>query len=425
MEATLDGLLADDAGGDLFPVPESVSDPRAFGELRRRVLETRKGGPEAERAKRELRRAEMEAMQSLRAWWIQRMRYAPQPLRENMVLFWHGHFASSIEKVRGAHLLWKQNEMFREHALGSFASLARAVVRDPAMMRYLDVAGSRKGKPNENFARELMELFLLGEGNYSEQDIKEAARAFTGLRVNPDSLDATMAARQHDGGPKTVLGRTGNFGPEDVVGVLLDQPSCARFIAGKLWVYFTGSPLEDPHLDDLAAGFRESGYQTGPLVRRILASEGFHASRGRQIKSPVQWLVGSAIALEAPLDGSPAQQNALRELGQDLFAPPNVKGWEGGRAWISSTTLLARCNLAGSLFVAKLSKPSRLFDPGALSDPAALRASAERRLLAVPAAAASRRSFDEFLAGCGMPAGEDALADLIRLVMSSPEYQIT
>jgi len=280
----------------------------------------------------------------LRAWWVQEMLATPSPLTERMTLFWHNHFVSSQQKVRVARLMYAQNALFRSEAVGNFATLLHAAAKDPAMVLYLDSAQNRKGAPNENFAREVMELFTLGQGRYGEQDIKEAARAFTGWSLDRDTGTFLFRPRLHDDGDKTVLGKTGRFDGDAVLDVLLARPETAELVVGKLWQEFV-SPTPDPkEVARIAGAFRASNYEIIVVVRELLRSPAFWApeQRGVLVKSPVDLVVGALRQLElSPADTRPYAL-AVAGMGQNLFAPPNVRGWPGGEAWINSNTLLAR-----------------------------------------------------------------------------------
>ena len=288
----------------------------------------------------------------LRAWWLREMLATPSPLTERMTLFWHNHFATSQQKVRSPQLMYRQNALLRREALGNFATLLHAVAKDPAMLIYLDNAGNRRQAPNENFAREVMELFTLGEGHYSEHDIKEAARAFTGWSLDRDTGTFMYRAAWHDVGDKTVLGVNGFLGGDEVLDILLARPETAEFIAGKLWREF-GSPVPDAAaVKSAARAFRESRYEVKPLLRSLLLSDAFWApaNRGTLIKSPVDLVVGSLRTFDIhPMDLRPAAF-VCAALGQNLFAPPNVKGWPGGDTWIDSATLLGRKQFVDRLF---------------------------------------------------------------------------
>jgi len=281
---------------------------------------------------------------AMRAWWVQEMLVTPSPLTERMTLFWHNHFVSSQQKVRVARLMYAQNVTLRAHALGNFGTLLHAAAKDPAMLVYLDSAQNRKGQPNENFAREVMELFTLGEGHYGEADVKEAARSFTGWSLNRETGGYVFRPGVHDYGSKTVLGRTGNFDGDAVLDLLLAQPATADYITIKLWREFV-SPDPDPReIRRVAQAFRMSNYDIRVALRELLSCDAFWASetRGTLVKSPVEFVVGTLRQLEiVPPEGLPFAVLAAG-MGQNLFSPPNVKGWPGGNAWIDANTLLAR-----------------------------------------------------------------------------------
>ncbi len=286
----------------------------------------------------------------LSAQWVYRMLNTPVPLLEKMTLFWHGHFATSAAKVDDAKLMLAQNDLLRRHALGDFGQLLQEISRDPAMMIYLDSVSNRKSHPNENYAREIMELFCLGEGNYSEQDIRELARCLTGWEVKRKKF--RFNRYQHDGGTKTVFGKTGKLSGEDGVRLVLDQPSAPQFIAGKLIRFFVMDEPEAPRslVDPLAAELRENSLRIAPTVKRILSSNLLFSAHavGRKVRSPVDLGIGFLRALEGSTDAF-ALSESLRKLGQGLYYPPSVKGWDGGRSWINSSTLLGRSNLVRHL----------------------------------------------------------------------------
>ena len=291
--------------------------------------------------------------QQLAAWWLYRMFNTADPLLEKLTLFWHGHFASSVVKVTNAQMMFDQNQLLRQHARGKFEEMVRAISRDPAMLVYLDSTTNRRIHPNENYARELMELFTLGVGNYSEDDIKQMARAFTGWEVRGDHFNFDPI--QHDIAAKTFLGHSGNFDGNDAIHIVLEQPAASRFIARKLVRYFVFDepPAPDLLIEPLAEELRSNGFDIGAIVRRIISSNLFFSENaiGKKIRSPVEFVVG----LLKPLDGMTSLvrlAQATADLGQTLFAPPNVKGWDGGRTWINSSTLLGRANIAGQILTA-------------------------------------------------------------------------
>lgn len=282
----------------------------------------------------------------LSAWWLWRMRYTPDPLLEKLTLFWHGHFATSAAKVNKAALMLVQHDLLRREARGSFAKMTHGISRDPAMLLYLDSATNRKLHPNENFAREVMELFCLGLGNYTEHDIQDLARCFTGWEVRDSEFK--FNPYQHDGGEKAFLNRRGNFSGEQGVQVVLDQEATARFIVGKWFRYFLADEPAAPAalLKPLVDQFRAGGLEIRPVIQRMLGSKLFFSQHvaGRKIRSPVELGVGLLRTLEGQANLHQLARS-LEELGQAVFYPPNVKGWDGGRTWLSTATLIGRANL--------------------------------------------------------------------------------
>lgn len=397
--------------------------------------------------KQELRRMEQreqrEMIQELRHWWLQRMVATPRPLQEKLVLFWHGHFATSAQKVRSAYLMWQQNDVFRRHAAGNWLTLLTAVSKDPAMLVWLDQAQSRKDHPNENFAREVMELFTLGEGHYTEKDITEAARAFTGWSYDRLNQEFSVRPNQHDKGSKTILGKTGNFSGEDVLKIIVDLPQASRFISRKIWTFFANENPPEPLVAALAAGFRGSGNHFRPLLRAIFLSEEFYSPEvmRQQVKSPVQWLVSSVRMLERELPPAQVTASALRQLGQDLLVPPNVKGWDGGLSWITTNNLLNRYNFAAYLVLGenpvnptgkrrgkKTDKSgvdvARLFSEEVCGDKKLLAAAIQKRLLQSELKPEHQKTLRAYLESQGELDKDDVL-HAIRLVMCTPEFQLT
>ena len=279
-------------------------------------------------------------------WWAGRMLNTNRPLEEKMTLFWHGHFAVEQEKIRDYRLMLDQLDMLRQNAVGNFRDLLLGVAQDPAMLVYLDNRKNIEGRANENFAREVMELFALGVGNYTEDDIKEAARALTGwtnfgreFRIEPEL---------HDSGQKTILGKTGNFDGGDVIEILLDQEVCAEFISRKVHRFFVREELADSLNEELAVILREGDYEMKPLLKALFLSKDFYspAAYANQIKGPVQYLVSTYRKLGLTrIPGIPNFAYVARALGQALGNPPNVKGWDGGKSWINPSTLMERGNV--------------------------------------------------------------------------------
>jgi hypothetical protein len=338
MDRTVDYLIDFDKIEESFAPPEmpdNPHDPREFRQL-------------SQEQRQMLRRQNREAIEEIRGWWVGRMLRTKRPLQEKLTLFWHGHFATSANDVRNARHMLAQNEFLRENCLGNFRDLLLGVSRDPAMLKYLDNNTNRKQRPNENYARELLELFSLGIGNYTEDDVKAAARAFTGWTFRGDEF--FFAERQHDFGLKTFLGETGNFDGADIIDIILRQPCTARFMANKLFEFFAYESPEPAVLDEMAGLLRSHNYEFKPFLRTLFRSEVFYSPKAYrcQIKSPAQLVTGSVRLLGVRINER-ALAVAMRALGQDLLFPPNVKGWDGGEAWINTNTLLLRYNLAGYL----------------------------------------------------------------------------
>jgi len=357
--------------GSVLPEPDWVREPYfPPGRFSTLDAETRTR-LQAERIERSI---------GLREWWLRQMLVTPDPLRERMTLFWHNHFVSGLQKVQSPQLMYRQNVLLREHALGNFGTLLHAVARDPAMLRYLDSAFNRKGRPNENFARELMELFTLGEGHYTEQDVKEVARAFTGWSLNPDSGGFMFRPALHDDGPKAVLGRAGNFGGDEVLDILLERPETATLIARKLWIEFVSPQPAPAEVARIAGALRSSGYDIRAALRVLFNSDAFYApaNRGVLIKSPVDLVAGTLRQFEFEVPDVLPFVFAMGQFGQVLFAPPNVKGWPGGDLWINATTLLQRKQLLDTLFQDRLAVGAGMGMMAAAATPAATPDAARR-----------------------------------------------
>lgn len=290
----------------------------------------------------------------LQGWWIEQMFRTKTPFVERMTLFWHNYFTSSIQKTLQPSLLHKQNLMLRKYALGNFRHLLREVARDPAMLVYLDGYKNVKAEPNENFARELLELFTLGHGYYTQNDVKAAARAFTGWGVHPRSGKFHIRADQHDDSRKIFLRRAGNFNGDDVVDILLQHPRTAERVTEKFWhAFISDTPPPRKTVVNWAKQFRNSNYDIKSLLRVMLNSDEFWSGRfrGTLVKSPVDLLIGTIRTVPYPRENTTEMVNLCRLLGQKLFDPPSVKGWEGGDHWISTQTLLVRAS-----YLAKISR---------------------------------------------------------------------
>ena len=306
--------------------------------------------------RQEYRRQQIAEGLDIKAWWTREMIETPTPLAERMVLFWHNHFATSQQKVVRSLAMWRQHELFRSQALGNFGILLHAVARDPAMLVYLDAANSRREAPNENFAREVMELFTLGEatqgGGYTEQDIKEVARAFTGWSVERDDFTFKYRGGAHDVFTKTVLGKTGLMDGDDVLDIMLAQPACGEFIVGKMWKEFVSPTPDAAEVKRIAKRFQESNFAINVALTELLSTDTFWAdsNRGSLIKSPVDLVVGTVRQFAFSYSDVMPFVLKTSQLGQNLLMPPNVKGWPGYTDWINATTLLERKNFTQQLF---------------------------------------------------------------------------
>jgi uncharacterized protein (DUF1800 family) len=308
-------------------------------------------------ALRKQRRAlERQGVIAAQLWWLNRMLATTAPLQEKMTLFWHGHFTTAaIQKGVTPREVLAQNALFRTYALGDVRELTQRVAIDPAMLKYLDNLRNEAAHPNENFARELMELYTLGLGNYSESDVREAARAWTGLRIRRATDEVYLNPALHDGGSKTFLGRTGNFAGPDIVDIIFDQPAAARFFATKLLTFFVYAEPEPQLVDAVAARLRAHNFVLAPVMETLLSSQVFYSERAYRalVKSPVEFVVGS-YRLFGVQHADATALAALRRMTQVLFYPPNVKGWLGGSTWLNTATILARENFANALTTANV-----------------------------------------------------------------------
>lgn len=360
--------------------------------------------------RRALRRSERAHVQELRSWWLAEMWATDSPLTERMTLFWHGHFATGVQKVRDARLMYLQNVLFRREALGNFARLLHAVAKDPAMLVWLDGGRSREGAPNENFAREAMELFTIGEGHYTQADVADAARAFTGFVVDRANDRALYRPRRHDDREKTILGVHGRLDADGAIDVLLARPETATFIVTKLWREFVSPTPDSREVARVADAFRASRYDVKTAVRALLLSDAFWdpKNRGTLVKSPVELVVGTLRVLRVDTDDPRPAVVATNRMGEALFAPPNVRGWPGGDAWITSATLLAReqfvSRAARDASAAMTSEPAMKTQPGRW----------QHVLLALPPVSA----------GVAEATAERDPAAELRAVMLDPVYEL-
>src|ERR1700737_4882234 len=291
---------------------------------------------------------------AIQSWWLQRMVESARPLEEKMTLFWHGLLTSGLDKS-GTEQMYTQNQLFRKMALANFDDLLKAVSKDPAMMVYLDTETNRKGKPNENYARELMELFTTGIGHYTEDDVRESARAFTGWTLKGGAqlrytTQSVFNARYFDSGQKTFMGKTGNFTGDDIVEMLVPLRATAERLSSRLFSFFAYPTPEPEIVRHLADTFQQSHYNVGAVVRAIFTMDAFYSAKAYRalVKSPAELIAQTLRATSADAKGFVAAANAMAPMGQVLFYPPNVAGWPGGASWINSSTLLNRINFANA-----------------------------------------------------------------------------
>lgn len=360
-EAAVDSLLTPTESIDAFPPPAWSNDKQALADMQARAalykellkstkdLTPEQADQQKRKSKKEIREVDRQHAREAQAWWFRRILKTEAPLREKMTLFWHDHFATSLQKVKRPYLLMKQNALFRQNAFGSFRELTKDVLLDPAMMLYLDIESSKKGHPNENFAREAMELFTLGEGNYTEHDVHEAARAFTGYQLNRRTGKVYHNKKNWDETNKTLFGKSGPFDGEDAINLIFTKKEVARFMTHKIWEFFVYEKPADAMINGLSEGFQKADFKIGPLLREIFLSKEFYSESAMrsQIKCPIQYIVAllKQLGISNPPNGFAI--SAEIQLGQVLFMPPNVAGWDWGQAWINTNTLLTRYNLAG------------------------------------------------------------------------------
>lgn len=440
--ATVDVLLAPsgpDAGVAATPVPR-LTRPERPSTMGRTAGSDKSDEDmtDAQRAARTAYRRELKAQQlTVTRWWLDRMVRAEHPTRERLTWFWHGHFATSAQKVRVADAMLRQNETLRTHALGSFGPLAQALIIDPAMLIWLDGNDNTAKAPNENLAREFMELFALGHGQFGETDVKEAARALTGWKVNRPTGAAQLRPNQHDGGSKTVLGRTGDLDARQLVDVLLGHPASAEFVVGRLWFRLVGTQPPSTATSERLLAAYGPGRDVSATLRAIAAAPELRDPGASLVKQPVEWLVGTARALGVVPSTLPAPQRkaganrkaggelaakvgekdgatrllaGLRGLGQVPFRPPSVGGWPAGGAWLTTAAAATRLRLARALAAeADLSAIAATSTRN--------RTEAIRRLLG--ADAFSSRTADAIAAVADRP------ADAVALAAVSPECVVS
>lgn len=397
-------------------------------------------------------RTDRRQIADIQRWWLKRMIETPRPLEEKMTLFWHGHFATGYRKIENSYHQFQQNQMFRAQAVGNFGELLRGIIRDPAMLGYLDNHLNRRASPNENLAREIMELFALGEGNYSESDIREGARALTGYSFEGNQFVFRQAL--HDTGSKRILGRSGNFNGEDFVSIILGQRACAEFICKKIYEFFvTEVPADrrDPAYEPIVNAIKHMArtmtsrnYSLAPVLTELFQSEHFYSARfmNEQIKSPVQLVVGAVRSLNTPVRDLGILNDALSLMGQQLFEPPSVAGWSGGRSWINTSTMFVRQNILTFLLTGKTPSgydplanierydPTVLLDdlatvsPGADRDPKRVAAYLLRFALGCEPTPARLRTLDTFVESTGARVNADTVTGMLALITAMPEYQL-
>jgi uncharacterized protein (DUF1800 family) len=417
-------------------------------EQRRAYQRARQSGDEDtlarfRRLRQERQQRDRRQGRELQTWWLARMARHDTPFREKMTLFWHGHFATSYRGVEDSYHLFMQNQTFRLHAIGNFGELAHRIVRDPAMIAYLDNNASRHTHPNENLARELMELFCLGEGAYSESDIRNGARALTGYTFDDDAF--VFRHQWHDKNIKHILGKSGNFDGDDFVDIILARRDCPIFITTKLYEYLVSGPLMDLSDADrrvatgvirrLARVLQGRNYELRPMLEQLLLSEHFYDFAGQRamVKSPIDLVVGAMRTLDIPARDPETLLRSLDVMGQTPFAPPSVKGWDGGRAWINTSTLFARHNTMTYLLtgVTQRGKTGETYDPmpliAGLPDRSP-RAVCARLLDVMIGSLATEQHADvlaDFLAEHGDAVTPQTLLGVLALISTMPEFQLT
>ena len=378
---------------------------------------------------------DLERLGALQVWWLQRMAYSARPLQEKMTLFWHGILTSTFRKTGASPAMHIQNQLFRDMGMGRYDEMLKAVSRDAAMLIYLDSRTNRKAAPNENYSRELMELFSMGVGNYTEDDVRESARAFTGWQIR-GKTEFQFNERQHDTGEKTFLGQTGRWDGDDVVDIIMQQPVAAEYIVRRLWAFFAYPDPEPAVIARLAEIFRENDTEIRPVVRAIFESDEFYAPQAFKalVKGPAELVASTIRSLGIDTDGA-SLRRGMGAMGQVLFAPPDVSGWEGGATWINSSTLVERVNLANA--VANGRSRRLAFDPAVLVGDAAETSEAQvdffvDLLLGGEIHDQTRRRLLQYVEGLRIPSGGsvrtveigERMRNLVYLILASPDYQL-
>jgi uncharacterized protein (DUF1800 family) len=402
-EATLAALI--ETGSQPDPGAAATPAPTFAPEARVR----KSAGQEARRAQRQELAGQAH---QLGVWWLDRMAAVNAPFPERMTWFWHGHFATSVRKVKFAQLMYQQNDTLRRLGRGDFRILAQAMIVDPAMLVWLDGGGNRVGRPNENLAREFMELFSLGVGDYSENDVRQAARALTGWRVNHTSDTATFAEAAHDPGPETVLGTSAGYDAAGLVDLLLRQPAAPRYLAGRIWARFVSDTPPDPATLDRLVGAYGANHDITALLAEAVRSPAFRDPASALVREPVLWLVGALRALRLPASAlpAPALTQALTGLGQVPFTPPSVGGWPAGVPWLTTAAALTRFRCAQVLAGAGDITPVSGTAPGGRID--------------ATAALLGLAGFTDRTAAALRPLVNQPAA-LVGVALSSPEYTVS
>lgn len=430
-------------------VPLTAQEVRAYRQARQTQNESLLA--QFRRRRQRQQRTDRRQVLSMQKWWLERLIETPRPLEERMTLFWHSHFATSYRTIENSYHLFMQNRLFRGNAVGNFGALLFSIIRDPAMLAYLDNNESRVGSPNENLARELMELFSLGEGGYRESDIKDGARALTGYTFIGNEF--LFREEWHDTGGKNILGKSGNLDGDGFVRAILEQRRCSQYICMKLYEHFVSElpPRRDPAyrsatrvIERMAATMRGNRYEIAPVLEELFLSEHFYNARfrGERIKSPVELVVGAVRSLGTPARSLNVLNDAMDLMGQRLFFPPNVAGWAEGRAWINTSTLFTRQNILNFLLTGKTPSgfdplasvetfdPRPLLadlaraDPGAEREPSRVVEYLGRFMLPRPMSASQRDTLITFVDGAGGRMTTPVLTGLLVLISAMPEYQL-
>ncbi len=353
--------------------------------------------------KQKANQARNQQARSVVTWWLDRMALAEHQLHEKLTFFWHGHWATSVQKVKSAPLMLAYQQTLFDTALGDRGVQVKAMLRDAALIIWLDGEKNTAKAPNENLGRELMELFTLGIGHYTEDDVKAAARALTGWQVDRTTGTATFNPKRHDTKPKTILGQTGNFDADGLADILLAQPANAEFIAARLWFRYASGNNAPPK----AEATRHQ--DTAGMLKAIMASDEFKQTQGQLVKQPVEWLVGAYRQLGLRPSDLPNQPNALNQLGQLPLQPPSVGGWPADAAWLTTSATQVRLRAAQQIAgKANLDKLTAV--------PAAQRIDALARLLVVDAFTARTTAV--------LKTAANDPRKLLALGLASPEYAV-